>query len=290
MATTNSGIIHQWANGLKMSGRTGNLKISGPELWSYATPIAFRFPAPDGSHVAVLASNYFSPTTSRHLSIAYHGTRHHLQIRIPHYYRLFAYTEDIMEEKGTKGLAQMVLDRMVDEIEKMQELIYDLRASLKKRDLIEDWQAEREKALKLAELFGLEVDLHGPELFSRELDECPMRVAYKPQQYSRENALADFRAGKGRFGYIGNPTPLRVYKGEVQTGQNVRISADEAARVFCILQRVRRTLTLPEGLKIGPFTVLSVDENILEVGCHQIEWQEIDNVAEELKLTSEKAA
>jgi hypothetical protein len=84
--------------------------------------------------------------------------------------------------------------------------------------------------------------------------------------------------------FYGLPTRLRIADGELQTSLRAQVPIAKAKQVYRILARLRKKGQTykrnGETISVGPFALDSMDENgTVEVGCHTIEWAEIERVA-----------
>lgn len=66
----NRQIAHLWANQSQPFARSGNMRLDGGVLYSYAEPIAHVLRMADGLTIALFRSTRFSVTTAKHLSLA----------------------------------------------------------------------------------------------------------------------------------------------------------------------------------------------------------------------------
>jgi hypothetical protein len=80
--------------------------------------------------------------------------------------------------------------------------------------------------------------------------------------------------------YPSPPASLRIKDGQVETTQGARIPLADARKAYRIIKAGRGDSL--KGQRIAYYTVTSITDKLLTVGCHRIELAEIDRIGPEL--------
>lgn len=287
-------VAHLWAHQSQGEARNaqGNFYFVGDTIYSYGThfPIA-KHVERKGRRAVLFTALDSSTTTSRHKRIVEMACSHLRVIRIYGNFSLapreqfdcFIGRYKALAEKYTKARGRKPV--ILEEI----------------RGLIED-------ANDYAEIFGLKSRLAAPDNIEDVIAECERvgrQEANRKQREKRrarreaEKRLQEWMNGGKALSYsftLHNlPVRLRIVGDRVETSRGATVSLGGAKRVYKALKRLRdrgeeyrKNNTEPLGprnaaeqpISFGSFAVDSFDANgTVKVGCHVIEWSEIERVA-----------
>jgi hypothetical protein len=291
----NSEVAHEWAAQAKSRGRGSNFFFEGKELYSYGRHYCAARLVDVNSRlqVAFINSTNYSPSTGRHVSLARMAVNHLetfevsnpsggdyvLQDAFDRYERLanecFASAKRARSPWSIRGNLREALGH----VEKGNRFLKLFRKKFpSKRRKITDFPADDVLALtRKAELAG-----------AREAERsAAARLEREAQAAMNEQ---DWIEGRKTGALFGRKFLLRL-QGEVEnlkveTSHGARVPVNEAEVFYKILMRVRRNgyeLNGAHGARVGSFRLDSVSEHGARVGCHLLEWDEIDRFAKAMQ-------
>jgi hypothetical protein len=312
----NAQTAHVWAQQSQPRGRSGNgnLSFEGDTLFSYRTPIA-RIATVNGKRVALITSERYSITTSgKHMPAACRAVSHMPTFYVPHL--------------GDDAIG-VNLRVLVENYEAAKMRIRRAR-EFRYISYAEFLKGAAEQAVEYARTFGLpdpgldpegdadeimkfrterEARLNTPQALAKRERERERREARKAEAEERKERERHEREREQRTRWLAGENVhvyhlsderggalLRVKDETLQTSWGANVPLDHARRVFRLIkqckdagQEYRRN---GHSIHVGHFTVdhISADGD-LRVGCHRINWQEIERVARLVgELPSEQAA
>lgn len=283
-----SEVFHAWANKTQESGRSGNVSFHLDVLYSYNAVIA-RHARHRGKTCVLFSSNRWSVTTSGHQNAARQASRHlSPRFTVPslahgvlgkqeHQENLAYYDKAIVNGALAFGRARSNKDFKLQELNSLvnQANAYSRFFGLRRKfDLPRDFDLEKAKemAVLAARREKARRDRAMKEALARYEERLDKWLAGK----------TDHNPGRDRDGF----DRLRLKGSRIQTTSGAIVSVDEAK---VVLPYVRAQIPTNnghlDGVKIAGFQVRAIDEGgTLHVGCHKVSRNEIERIAEKLKL------
>lgn len=174
-----------------------------------------------------------------------------------------------------------------------------LERAKKPEKYIEPATYVRDRAIKYAEFFGLTLPSTINELIDsantgkyREylIAESERIEKEKKEKELKEIAeakklLSKWRKGKihRAHGRINDRDFLRVYDGNIQTSQGIRMPIPIAKRIYDnIMVKISKGGCTECNMKILDYQVTEITPKLLTVGCHKIDIKEINSIAKKL--------
>ena len=274
---SNSTVAHNWANQTGKARNGSNFYYDGQMLYSYGHHFVVGAITEDGK-TAILNNSNYSSSTQRHQSYARSAVSHLNRIycsypsnaiRGYHDNNLKVWKRQV-DELMTKDVARCKLHKLVVELERV---LTSSRAYCSYFTI-----ATPEYDTKAAAF--VETLEASPKWVREQEAEATKHVRKAEADAKRlvEN-LAKFRAGKIR--HFSSPTQYLRLSGEsVCTSLGICIKVREFMLHYNRLVR-RENLV---GTKItGDYTILSVTDSYVKIGCHVIGRDELDSMAQQIK-------
>lgn len=285
-------IAHNWFHN---TGKTecGNMFYERDTVFSYGThfPMATKFTAKDGSLVVVINGGSASVSTSRH--------QNYVKRAIPSYVKTIT-----VAELKYRDRPEDLASRFQPMHDKLVKALHAPRLRQATRDGIRSKieTVEREYA-ELCELFGLTpkpfpqmTEAMSAELAAKlKADDMERRIREKArlERWAKEEAerqrlrlmkdeerIALWRAGESNS-CPHTPTLgalLRLHEGEVQTSAGVTVPIEDAQRLWPMIVASCHTThpLLPSAhIMIGAYTLRSITQGNVQIGCHLIKLPEL---------------
>lgn len=281
----NSGeVVHIWANKLQAEGRCRNTFFEGDTYYSYGRHYVIGCHLPDGS-VAINLETY-SSTTNGHVREAIYAVRPRKVLRVfnpggePDSKR----TERRVQHYIEKAAAAKPDGNRPRYLAHAQQVADDYNAFCAALGLTGNPnfppvnattdEAELERMRKLQREYAAEGR-------AREKERARVRALTDAEK------IAAWRNGHGFASYTWD-TLLRVVGDVVQTSRGAEIPVEDAKRLWPVIQRVMKgDRDYEVGMQLGLYrlTKISRDGSIV-VGCHSIDYSEIEGIAKQLGLVS----
>lgn len=273
-------VAHVWASRSQYEGRNRGktLFFEGNVIYSYGGhfPIARFVEAPNGQTFVLYNDSRYSSTTAKHQS----------RVRMAINQYTIVPTKDIQGNK-----ADIIADGLVNKIE-------DFVASAGRRQLastrVNDIIAARELSYVLeqwCEAYSIRrtvtiPDLPTEEELAQERDrkESKTKATYEEQlaKWRKGGSLPSVRHGQ-------RSAALRLRNGMVQTSQGVNIKSDDPSlrqlfRLATQAKEADKSMVFDGGgPSVGMFTLRLIHhDGSVQVGCHQIQYDEMAKLAKEL--------
>ena len=288
-------VAHIWASQSQSEGRGGNVYFNDGVIYSYGGhfPVA-RF-APEFGNIVLFTSRGYSSSTGNHNSL--------IRAAIPSGYEVI-YCDD-----PTRG-ADHNLYKWMCEVNRLRRDFAAKTHRISRGNIA----VEIFKTCESAEIYCMALKIATPEWCNESNDEMTARDYVYELAKAREIKKAALRAEyeksmaieaadrmalwvigenvySGGFQYL--PTALRIKAETIQTSRGANIPVADALKLWPLLLRVKQSgKTLEAGLhniNLGAYRFNSFDGTTLIVGCHQIGWDQLEKMADQLNLL-EKAA
>lgn len=294
MSYDNSQLCHVWAQQTKASGKTpnGNFSFEGTKLFSYTTEIA-RFVTPE---IVIRTSQGYSATTrGKHQNqiwkaldrgVKVYYTAAHLRDffwsnRTWQEQATALYQEQIIALDAAITLLKTARNNISDKIQSIQLEASDILIFTSEHGVLVDDPTEN-KLVSLRDdtqsyLLAAGIDLTA-KLAKERINQdnkarlTQLKLEKQIQEESIEAAMwRNFRCARTYFTQL----MLRVNGDIVETSHGARVPLGDARLVYRMLKTGKSIL----GCRLGEFTVVSVSDDIVKIGCHSIPRQEIEALA-----------
>lgn len=280
-------IAHAWAHQTRSKYNSGNFFFNGKAIYSYGSHflVGLLVDLPDNRRVALITSNSYSVSTSAHISAAAKAVSNMTTFRVP------------LKEKRPESLDYADLfDSYMPRIEGKLQRAKDTRKGTQKyADAISEAASLYREANQFAEAFGLKkrldipADLHAAAENVADMVADRKKKAEIAAKRKMAKDLKDWRANKVRY-LPGASRISTAYLRISSDGQTVETSqggyapAEHAKRAYSILAKrhARKETFKANGhtIKVGIYEIASMDAaGLLSIGCHRIEWSEVEWLA-----------
>ncbi len=293
--SSHSECAHIWASQSQAQGRASRVFFEGQLIYSYGYhfPVA-RF-APEYGNIVLFTSRGYSSSTGKHKTL--------IRSAIPSGFNV-VYCDD-----PSKG-AEHNLDKWRAAVEWMRRDFAAKTHKISRGNLAVEIFKNCESAI----VYCMALKIAAPEWTNesndemaardyvyelakaREIKKAAARAEYEKQMgLEAAERMALWAIGEnvysGGFQYL--PTALRIKGESIQTSRGANIPVADAIKLWPLLLRAKQSgKTLEAGLhsiNLGAYRFNSFDGHILIVGCHQIAWNEIEKMADQLNLLKEAA-
>ncbi|MGK2884365.1 MAG: hypothetical protein ACSLE8_06250 [Rhodococcus sp. (in: high G+C Gram-positive bacteria)] len=301
-------VAHYWANKVQSEGEAGNVFFRDSTIYSYGTHFAIAKHLPDGS--IAFTSRDYSPSTGQHKSIVRSAIADGVKLHFVPY-----------PNDGITGNREQV-DRIIKQrlesaakrrVQKSRDS--DLAGALHIAENFNSFAlamgAKKKGLIKIDALVGLDLDKLKAKLKrDEEAKERAAKALAKKREIEQQQQRAAWR--HGGYGHFDNPIMLRLQfithstesadmqsliKGEpepyvIETSRGAEIPVEDAKRLWPVIMRCRDgDKDYEVGMELGHYrlTKIRTDGSIV-VGCHDIQYTEIEGIAEKLGLVKEVAA
>jgi len=292
--SSNNEAAHIWASQSQTSGRAGNVFFENGVIYSYGRhfPVA-RF-APEFGNVVLFTNRGYSNSTGKHKSL--------IRGAIPGGFNV-VYCDD-----PTRSSLHN-LDVWARTVERLRRDFAAKKLRVSRGNIA----VEIFKTCESAILYCMALKIDAPEWSAETNDEMTARdYVYelaKAREIKKEAAriereklaavdagdrLAMWQAGQNppQNGFQYCATLLRLKDEQIQTSRGAQIPVADALKLWPLLVRIKRqgqTInSTNETIRLGAYRFNSFNGQTLIVGCHQIEWDQLELMADQLNLT-EKA-
>lgn len=284
-------VAHFWADRTQEEGRNsgGNFYFKGDTIYSYGGhfPIAKHVTNERGERAVLFTTRSYSNTTAKHISKTRNGANH-LNI-IYCYNPAFVNIPQHQDNFNSwKTRAENVSKNLVKA--KKPELYLNSLDQIKG----EAQTYATFFGIELPETLNLVLSISGKEDYlnystAKELakkKEEAKRQRELKKQHAKE--LAEFRGFKRNTLYTRNGIDfLRLNEGEarIETSQGVQIPVEIGKRFWRVIQHtISKGGCANCGLPLLNYTVNEINKDFISVGCHKIEFKELQNIANLLGL------
>lgn len=288
-------VAHIWATQSQAQGRASRVFFEGQIIYSYGYhfPVA-RF-APEYGDIVLFTSRGYSSSTGKHKSL--------IRAAIPSTYQVI-YCDDPTRSE-------------LHNLEKWRAAVEWMRRDfgLKKHKISRgNLAVEIFKTCESAAIYCHALKIDAPEWINESDDEMiareyvyelakarEIKKAAARAEYEKQMALeagermALWISGENVYqgGFQFLPTALRIKAESIQTSRGASIPVSDALKIWPLLLRAKNSGRMIEAglhsINLGPYRFNSFNGQTLIVGCHQIEWDQLEKMADQLNLL-EKAA
>lgn len=292
-------VAHAWANQTAEElndntergerGRQSHWRIffQGPTIFSYGRhfPMATFFQRKGKPQVVLFTTQTHSVTTAQHLHVT-RGAISGVQV---------IYCKEVLEA------AQGIHGNNLEAFEaKAKAAALQLPKCRKPERYLQAIAHQLELATAYAEYFNLKIGKYkhlqikskdgGIEATAKEIAGIKRAKAVKAKREAEAAALSieEFRAFRSRSVYYSEYTFLRYQPNEkeIETSKGVRVAKDDAQKYYNRLKSLQFRYnsqgylsTNDQGSEFQGFKLRNITEDHFEIGCHKIQFSELDRVA-----------
>lgn len=265
---TNSEICHVFNEQNQSNGRTSNSNIyfEYNKIYSYGSHyLLAKF---IDNNTIVINDKGYSNTTSKHISLIINATRDKKQ-----FFKTKIDTQIVLNninnylKKFTN--ARKTKDFYLNEINSTFKMYFEYIAYTNKKTFYKSkdysYNKEHKQLIKLYNQFTNEFDN-----LQEQIKEANIKAAAAAKKAIKEK-LNDWRIGK--INWFRNNTKkdyLRLKGDFIETSQNIKISISEAKRLLSLIENKNIV-----GQRVDERFVVRSFDNLLKVGCHNIDINEI---------------
>ena len=281
---------HIWASQSQNEGRAGNIEFEGQTIYSYGRhfPVA-RF-APEFGDIVLFTSRGYSSSTGKHKGI--------IRAAIPDSYQVIYCDDPSRPPSHNLGIWANRAERLRADFDKNTRKI--TRGNLAS-ELFENnatafsyCEATLTPPPQWINMSDSEGNARGYVIEAARLRDA--KRAIKQAENNRIAALesADRLAlwltgeNVNTNGFQFSDTLLRIKGEQIETTRGAKIPVSDALKIYPLLARTKRNGGKIEAglhnINLGAYRFNSFDGENLIVGCHVIAWDQIEKMAQELKL------
>ena len=279
----NSEICHVFANRTQNTGKTSNrtMFFENDTIYSYGYHFAIaKFIENENGNFLLFTTRGYSNSTAKHIRLVSYATRQHITVNCP--------LPDGTDKDNFHFWYNEAKYPAGKLLKAKKPLIYlqQLQGILNEATIY----AKYLNTTVPAELVNICTISNKDEyltFFENELREQKEKEERKQKEEEREHKkeMKKFRAGenfaiyklKHNFAY------LRYNKenNRIQTTQNVYIPFEVAKKFYNIIKGGINNI---DNLQILDYRVIELNKNFIQIGCHKIEFKEINRIASELSF------
>ena len=280
---SNSELVHVFANQLQAEGKTANRSMffSNDTIYSYGYHFAIaKHIENENGKFLLFTTRSYSNTTAKHIRLVNVATQHLLKVYCynPEFTTKENFEQWIREAKNV-SLKLATAKKPVKYLQLLQGILNEANIYAK---YINTTVPE-----ELVNICNINTKEELKELIEKEAAKQREKEERKQKEEEREHKkeLRKFRAGenfaiykiKHNFAY------LRYNKenNRIETTQNIRIPFEVAKRFYNIIKGGINNI---DNLQILDYRVIELNKNFIQIGCHKIEFKEINRIANELSF------
>ena len=307
----NKQVAHLWANQSRNSASGSNFFFEGSVLYSYGYHFVVGVIIEHkGTKYALLNSNKRSATTQQHISYARSASSH-----LTHFYVDLedrrGYQNSSYLEFNSSWLTHGMIERTMLYYKEKAESAFKSSIKAKQRksayldecaeaidtgnrflETFREFAPKGMRKLKMPNAKAMEVERKkAAKLEAKHRYERAIRVAERKARMSLEfnESLAEWKVFNTRYVTHGEAFPIHLrfnsMSNEVQTSRGADVPYDSAKDLYLFAYKFRSNPDVIKqhinGRKVGDFTVTSMNDEGITIGCHFIEWSVIDEFAKE---------
>jgi hypothetical protein len=280
---SNSELVHVFANQLQAEGKTANRSMffSNDTIYSYGYhfAIAKHIENENGKFVLFTTRSY-SNTTSKHISLVSVATQHLLKVYCYNPdFSIFSNFEEWIKEAKNVLLKLANAKKPLKYLQLLQGILNEATIYAKYLNATVPTELIDICNITTKEELNVLIEKEAAKQKEKEAKEAKQ----KEKQHKEE--LTKFRNGENFSIYAINHNfaYLRYNKdtNRIQTTQNVYIPFEVAKKFYNIIKGGINNI---DNLQILDYRVIELNKNFIQIGCHKIEFKEINRIASELSF------
>lgn len=308
MSNTHHDVAHNWANQTGRARRGHNMFYDGDTIYSYGAhfPIARIVTREDGARCVLFTTDSYSVSTAKHMTITRRAL-HGLDMPI---FRVPFISEAVFSRRSSRwyGASEIHAANIESYHSRVKSAYERSKRRRNKHYAVQDLRTcERliAECKECARFFDLKETTSFPaniqesialyEKEAREAEEKRRAEEKKALKTWIEEKLPRWRMGEKLSCPYSSYKYLRVRRMDdnasdyIETSGYARIPVTDAIAAWPELIRLKkicqaRDTTVTNQMKLGNFTLDHASKQGIRVGCHFIEWSEIEYIAKELEL------
>ena len=300
--TTNSEILHLWANQAQNHAPSLNVSFEGRRLLSYQTVIAELCPDRHGQLLAVFDEAWHSVSTAKHLTHARQAASHLPSVSVSRGQRgqrsIMPCIGDalMLINRAAKALSGSTCGPILGRPAKIEQAVKNVARALELADRFSLGALTVPNELSALNLTNAIVAAskeaqkwhakrNSPEALAK-------RASLKQAKEAAEAALRNERIEAWKRGEVNSCSSpvilLRMARGEdhptVETSHGARVRLHDALRFFHLCRKAKDAGLgfEPQGdFKVGPYALNKIEANgTAHVGCHVLSFDEMERLHE----------
>ena len=307
---TNDETAHVWSTGTQGEGRShnGSIFFDGSTIFSYGKhfPIARLIP---GTEVVLFTTESYSATTAQHKCLVSRAVSHKTVVCVPNvvmsnYFggteKATKYHTDNLEaihrdainirNKATRARTNgdFYLRLLTERIGDAETYFETFRKEMDKATA-RKWRRKLTAGIATPEeAKALDKKIKAGRAVQAKKD----KAKHKLDMIEYNEQLVKWKAGEAAayIPYWINPPPpssLRIKNDQVETTRGARIPLPDARKAYRLIKAGRGDSL--KGQRIAYYTVTSITDTLLTVGCHKILLSEVDRIGPELMKDAPEA-
>jgi hypothetical protein len=270
---SNSMLCHTWANQLQNFGKGSSMYFEGNTIYSYGShyEIAQIIEAPNLTKVFFVNSNGYSNTTAKHTN--------HVWRSIPDNFPVFKIP--FINNKFSINDLPIIIDKMLVDVTN------SFQSQINARSYFGHFSSASmlfDEIVNICELFNLPVPVRPSNFLDAQIKAEHLRETQSIREEKKQakelqknlELLAKWLNHEYNGQLYNIPVHLRVSKDGklIETTKGAKVDFSAALR---LLSKLRNNENV-HGEKIDGFTVLENNHKSVKIGCHQIDWQIINDL------------
>lgn len=315
--SSNLQIAHAFVHDLTEAGHSANTSFANGVFFSYSTPIAVKI-----GHTILLTTESYSNTTSKHKSNLRSASINVCQIILARYLptdlrdkKGMAAIHNLNCEFFTNNLEECLkkfIETTRSRIKKAKDLLgafdeletYCLRFDIQQANL---HTLQNQVTLQAIEQARVEIAIHNDKTSIGEnlgLRGVALRNTYHELILDSFIKWRSCETDKLPLNKLSSPIALRITKDRIETSRGASMPRREVARIWPNLKSMwqscngeptlnkdvhpttllQKIAASNQTMRFGQFTGVIVSKAFIRIGCHDIPWGEIVDVAKQLGL------
>jgi hypothetical protein len=280
---SNSMLCHTWANQLQNFGKGSSMYFEGNTIYSYGKhyEIAQIIEAPNLTKVFFVNSNGYSNTTAKHTNHVWRAIPDNFPVfKIPFKIGSSYYSGSRTHSFKVEYLPEIINAMLLD-------VQNTLTQQINARTYFGHFSAASQKfddIVNISELFNLPVPVRPSNFLDAQIKAQHLRETQSIREEKKQakelqknlELLAKWLNHEYNGQLYNIPVHLRVSKDGklIETTKGAKVDFSAALR---LLSKLRNSEDV-NGYKIDGFTVLENNHKSVKIGCHQIDWQIINDL------------
>jgi hypothetical protein len=275
--SNHSEVAHYWANRTQSEGKSGNMFFDnqGKDLYSYGHH--FKICSFVKDNVIFFNSDSYSSSTGKHQSIARSAIPSSCKVFNiidfnDHLRNIKSYLENVKNLQKKAIRARKYKDSYLSQCKQMILELKDYQESFKVKGLSRSTKKHIQHLIDNADNIlpkEIELALKEQERKERQAKERALKKDIKDWK----NGVKNYLSSGLQYAY------LRIKENVIQTSKGATVSLQSAKVLW---KRLKANKSI-KGLRLDDrYTIISMVDNILKIGCHNIRMREVNRLAQRL--------
>lgn len=267
--------IHIFAQQVQQEGKNQSRSVffEGKKIYSYG--YHYLLGEFIDNNTILINDKGYSVTTSKHINSLIHATQQYKQFYITRVdIDIVHETFNTLLKKITRARKTSTKNKYIREALSLEVSMVEYHKYINNKEALKN--TKYKSVLKYAKVLQDETQLIDLEYSIKEAD----KKAREFKKAKTQEQIKKFY--KGSINYINNLNKelLRVSKNKdsIETSRGANVPLKEAKILY---NRIINNKDI-KGLKIGYYTIIGIKDNILKIGCHNIELKEVHKLKEVL--------